>query len=177
MLSVCANASDSNRYHDRDMGLMDWQDARDFEFANRGFIATRSSSTIRSPQGHLVYDLNELAFVEDADIDTIHPSLLRQAKLLRRSGLFEVAEGVYQVRGFDMTNITFIQGDTGWIVVDPGLAPSSTRAAYELVTEHLGNRPVSGIIYTHSHVDHFGGVAGLINEEDVARLGIPVLAP
>jgi alkyl sulfatase BDS1-like metallo-beta-lactamase superfamily hydrolase len=177
MLSVCANASDSDRYQDSDMGSMDWRDDRDFEFANRGFIATRSSPVIRSPQGHLVYDLNESVFLEDADIDTIHPSLLRQAKLLRRSGLFEVAEGVYQVRGFDITNITFIRGETGWIVVDPGLAPSSTRAAYALVTEHLGNRPVSGIIYTHSHVDHFGGVAGLINQEDAARLGIPVLAP
>lgn len=177
MLSVWASGSDRDDHRYSDMGSMDWQDTRDLEFASRGFIGTRSLSTINSPQGRLVYDLNESAFVEEAGIDSIHPSLLRQARLLRRSGLFEVTEGVYQVRGFDITNITFLRGETGWIVVDPGLAPTSTRAAYELVTEHLGNRPISGIIYTHSHVDHFGGVAGLITQDDVVRMGIPVLAP
>ena len=105
------------------------------------------------------------------------PACSGRPGLLRKSGLFEVVDGVYQVRGFDITNVTFIRGETGWIVIDPALTPATARAALDLANEHLGERPVVGVIYTHSHTDHFGGAAGVISQADVDTGKVVVVAP
>ena len=109
--------------------------------------------------------------------DTANPSLWRNAQLNHLFGLFEVADGIYQVRGYDMTNITFVRGETGWIVFDPLMSCECSRAAFALVAEHLGERPVAGIVMSHPHVDHYGGIRGIVSEEDVAARGIPIIVP
>jgi alkyl sulfatase BDS1-like metallo-beta-lactamase superfamily hydrolase len=164
-------------YPARDAMPMDWEDERDFDFAQRGFIATRTDPRIRDEQGRVALDMEEGAFLEDPELSTVHPSLLRQARLHRKSGLFQVVDGVYQVRGFDATNVTFIRGETGWIVIDPTLVPATSRAALELANEHLGQRPVKAVIYTHSHVDHFGGAGGVTSQDDVDAGKVQVIAP
>ena len=156
---------------------MDWNDRKDFEFAARGFITNRDDPKIHDENGRVVFDMEEGAFLDGADPATVHPSLLRQARVLRKSGLFEVVDGVYQVRGFDITNVTFIRGDTGWIIIDTALTPATARAALELANEHLGPRPVRAVIYTHSHIDHSGGAAGVISQADVDAGKVKVIAP
>ena len=157
-------------------GEPDFADQRDAEFASRGFIATRKDPLIRNARGQVVMDLNQFDFL-DTPAPTINPSLQRQSRLLRRSGLFKVVDGVWQVRGFDIANMTFIRGKTGWIVIDPLTAPETAKAAYDLVGEHLGQLPVVAVIYTHSHIDHFGGVTGVISQADVAAGRAQVIAP
>lgn len=107
----------------------------------------------------------------------MHPALWRHAQLNANHGLFEVTEGVWQVRGYDISNITFITGETGWVVIDPLTVEHTARAGYELVTQHLGYRPVTAVIYTHSHADHFGGVNGVTTQEDVTAGRCQVIAP
>lgn len=112
------------------------------------------------------------------DFDSIHPSLQRQAVLNMAYGLYEVVpDRIYQVRGFDLANISFIKGDTGWIIFDPLTAKETARAALEFINEKLGKRPVVGVVYSHSHVDHFGGVRGVVDEADVRSGKVPVIAP
>lgn len=171
------NAAPEVSYPASETFPMDWEDQRDFDFAQRGFIANRTDPKIRDENGRVVFDMEEGAFLDGADPATIHPSLLRQARVLRKSGLFEVVDGVYQVRGFDITNVTFIRGETGWIIIDPALTPGTARAALELANEHLGQRPVRAVIYTHSHTDHFGGVAGVTSQVDVDAGKTQVIAP
>lgn len=113
----------------------------------------------------------------DAPPSTVNPSLWRQARLNNIAGLFEVAPSVYQVRGMDISNVTFVAGATGWIVIDPLTAEETARAALELVNEHLGARPVHAVIYTHSHTDHFGGVHGVVSEDEIAQGDIEIIAP
>jgi alkyl sulfatase BDS1-like metallo-beta-lactamase superfamily hydrolase len=107
----------------------------------------------------------------------VHPNLWRHAKLNVNHGLFEVTEGVWQVRGYDISNITFIKSNTGWIVVDPLTVEATARASYELITKHLGHRPVVAVIYTHSHGDHFGGVLGVTSQAEVDAGKCQVIAP
>ena len=107
---------------------------------------------------------------------TVNPSLWRQAKLNMQHGLFEVAEGVYQVRGFDLSNITFIEGKTGFVVIDPLISAQPAAAALKLMREHRGDKPVTGVIYTHSHVDHYGGIRGVISQNDIDA-GMQIVAP
>ncbi len=156
---------------------MDWTDRRDFDFASRGFIANRKDPLIRNENGDTAADLKSHEFLDNGNLATVHPSLLRQARILNKSGLFEVVDGVYQVRGFDITNVTFIRGDTGWIVIDPAFTPATAKAAYELVSENLGQRPIKALIYTHSHPDHFGGAAGLVSQKSADAGNVQVLAP
>jgi alkyl sulfatase BDS1-like metallo-beta-lactamase superfamily hydrolase len=112
------------------------------------------------------------------EFESIHPSLQRQAILNMGFGLYEVVPGrVYQVRGFDLANISFIKGDTGWIVFDPLTAKETARAALELINEKLGKRPVVGVVYSHSHVDHWAGVRGVVDEADVASGKVMIIAP
>ena len=112
------------------------------------------------------------------DFASIHPSLQRQAVLNMSYGLYEVVPGrIYQVRGFDLANISFIKGDTGWIVFDPLTAAETARAALELINEKLGERPVVGVVYSHSHGDHFGGVRGVVDEADVVSGKVMLIAP
>ena len=152
-------------------------DPRDFEEARRGLIASAPDLVIAGPGGKPVWDMPGYAFVEGAAPDSVNPSLWRQAKLNNINGLFKVGEGIYQLRGFDISNMTLIEGERGWIVVDPLTARETAARALAFAREHLGERPVSAIVYTHSHVDHFGGVLGVVSPEEVAARGIRIIAP
>jgi len=150
------------------------EDRRDFEDARRGFIASDAPLRIAGPDGKVAWDLEAYAFVEGAAPPTVNPSLWRQAKLDGQHGLFEVVPGIHQVRGYDLSNMTLIEGRTGWIVVDPLTVAETAAAAMALARRHLGDRPVSAVIFTHSHVDHFGGVDGVLPP---GAASVPVVAP
>ncbi len=154
--------------------------ASDEDFANstRGFIATIPDARIVNAAGNPVWEMTSFAF-EDAETppDTINPSLWRQAKLNKIHGLFKVTERIYQVRNFDISNITFIEGDKGYIIIDPLISSETARAGLELMRAHRGDKPVTGVIYTHSHVDHYGGMKGVMNDEEIAKGEIPIIAP
>ena len=153
-------------------------DPGDFDRASRGLIARHPTGVIATTHG-TVFDVNRHAFVErgSESPDSVHPSLWRQAQLNGIHGLFEVAPGVWQARGYDISNVTFIAGDTGWIVIDPLTVEPCARACLELADAHLGERPVVAVIYTHSHTDHFGGVLGVTSRDDVAAGRCRVIAP
>jgi alkyl sulfatase BDS1-like metallo-beta-lactamase superfamily hydrolase len=155
-----------------------FDDARDFEENRRGFIAAPKFRTIMADAGHVAWDMESYEWLRSGqDFDTIHPSLQRQAVLNMAYGLYEVLPGrIYQVRGFDLAVMTFIKGDTGWIIFDPLTAKETARAALEFVNEQLGARPVVGVVYSHSHVDHWGGVRGVIDEADVLSGKVLVIA-
>ncbi len=157
--------------------LLDFDDTAEFDNATRGLIASPDALEITNAEGRVVWSQAAYAFLDNDAPDTANPSLWRNAQLNHISGLFEVTDGIYQVRGYDMTNITFIKGDTGWIIVDPLMSVECSAAAFNLVKEELGDYPVKAIIFSHSHVDHFGGVKGVVNEEDVLSGTIPVIAP
>jgi alkyl sulfatase BDS1-like metallo-beta-lactamase superfamily hydrolase len=151
--------------------------ARELEFVQRGFIATRSDPIIRTAAGGVSWNLDGWKFLEGSAPATVNPQFWRQSQLLSRHGLFRVAEGVYQVRGFDAANIGFVRGKRGWIVIDPLLSEEPARAALELVREKLGAGPVTAVIYSHSHGDHFAGVGGVVSAVDVRAGKVPVIAP
>ena len=153
-------------------------DPTDFDRATRGRIARHGTGRIDGPAGNVVWDINRYAFLHDPIApDTVHPSLWRQARLNAEHGLFEVAPGIWQVRGYDISNITFIKGTVGWIVIDPLTSGDCARESLALANEHLGARPVTAVIYTHSHADHFGGVLGVTTNEAVAAGECRVIAP
>ena len=150
----------------------------DFDLARRGFIATIPDGKILNEMGNAVWDMSSFDFEGEGCgcPDTVNPSLWRQAKLNLIHGLFEVTEGIYQVRNFDLSNITFIEGDTGYIVIDPLISAEPAAAALALLREHRGNKPVTAVIYTHSHVDHYGGIRGVLSDEDIKN-GLRIIAP
>jgi alkyl sulfatase BDS1-like metallo-beta-lactamase superfamily hydrolase len=152
-------------------------DRKDFEFASRGFIATRKDPVIKRDDGRVAYDISAYEFLKGAAPDTADPSLWRQAQILTMNGLFKVADRIFQVRGFDVSTISFIDAGTGWIVVDPLTSVEAARAALELVTEHLGKKPVLAVVYSHSHVDHYGGVGGVTSAADAASGAVKIIAP
>ena len=156
-----------------------FSDKRDFDEAKRGFIAEPPYKKIMADAGHVAWDMASYQWLlTGKDFESIHPSLQRQAVLNMAYGLYEVVPGrVYQVRGYDLANISFIKGDTGWIIFDPLTAKETARAALEFINEKLGKRPVVGVVYSHSHVDHFGGVRGVVDEADVASGKVMVIAP
>ncbi len=149
---------------------------QDFEDARRGFIATIPHAKVLHEAGHAVWDMSQFDFTQGEAPDTVNPSLWRQAKLNAIHGLFEVTPGIYQVRNFDLSNITFIEGETGYIVIDPLISAEPAAAALKLMREHRGDKPVTAVIYTHSHVDHYGGIKGVISDEDIAK-GLTIIAP
>tara|TARA_R110000868_G_scaffold20217_6_gene85841 strand:+ start:8905 stop:10803 length:1899 start_codon:yes stop_codon:yes gene_type:complete len=154
--------------------------ASDEDFANstRGFIATIPDARIVNAAGNPVWEMTSFAFEdEETAPDTINPSLWRQAKLNKIHGLFKVTERIYQVRNFDISNITFIEGDKGYIIIDPLISSETARAGLELMRAHRGDKPVTGVIYTHSHVDHYGGMKGVMSDEEIAKGEIPIIAP
>jgi alkyl sulfatase BDS1-like metallo-beta-lactamase superfamily hydrolase len=151
---------------------------QDFADAKRGFIATIPNATVTNDAGHPVWDMGKFSFIQEGapSPDTVNPSLWRQAQLNAIHGLFEVTPGIYQVRGFDLSNITFIEGKTGYIVIDPLISAEPAAAALKLMRERRGDKPVTAVIYTHSHVDHYGGVRGVLSDEDI-RNGLEIIAP
>lgn len=152
-------------------------DGRDAEYAQRGFIATRTDPLIKAADGRAVWNLGAYDFVRGPAPGSVNPSLWRHIGLLRQHGLFQVGEGVWQVRGFDVSNMTIIRGATGWIVIDPLVTRETAAAALDLVNSQLGQRPVSAVIYSHSHSDHFGGVRGIVSEADVTAGKVAIIAP
>jgi alkyl sulfatase BDS1-like metallo-beta-lactamase superfamily hydrolase len=155
--------------------------ASDFERATRGMIAPGTPRQVPGRLGQVLWDLDAFAFLDDPSIveapSTVNPSLWRQGRLNNIAGLFEVTPSIFQVRGMDISNVTFISGETGCIIIDPLTSEETARAALDMVNEHLGERPVRAVIYTHSHTDHFGGVHGVVSDDDVASGRVAVIAP
>jgi len=171
-------ASPASAAHNAKFGDgLPWTDQSESALAARGFIATRADPLIRAADGRTVFDLSAYAFLNTQAPQTANPSLWRHAQLLAQHGLFQVTDRIYQVRGFDISNITFIRSDTGWIIIDPLTTTETARAAIDLLNEKLGAAPIKAVIYTHSHADHFGGVKGVINAADVAAGRVEVIAP
>jgi alkyl sulfatase BDS1-like metallo-beta-lactamase superfamily hydrolase len=146
-------------------------DTSDFDDADRGFIARLEPGVVRAADGRVVWDNDTYSFLSGDCPDTADPSLWRQGQLVARQGLYEVTDGIYQVRGLDLSNITVVESDRGVIVIDPLISAETAAAALALYRANRGDRPVAGVIYTHSHVDHFGGVEGVVTDE------VPILAP
>ncbi len=155
-----------------------FHDTTDFDNADRGFIAALSPCVVKAADGRVVWDNDVYSFLDGAAPASVHPSLWRQSTLAAKQGLYEVVPGIYQVRGLDLSNITFIEGDTGIIVIDPLVSTEVAAAALGLYRAHRGaDRRVVAVIYTHSHVDHFGGVLGVTSQADVDAGEVAVLAP
>ncbi len=152
-------------------------DRADFENAQRGFLARLETDAIRSDKGEVIWSLDQLDFLNTQAPDTVNPSLWRQSQLVTQHGIYKVTEGIWQVRGYDLSVMTVIEGKTGWIIVDTLTTVETARAALKLVNDTLGARPISALLYTHSHVDHFGGAKGVLSEEDQVRRNVPIIAP
>ncbi|QFU77818.1 MBL fold metallo-hydrolase [Halioglobus maricola] len=149
----------------------------DLEAAKRGFIATRTEPLITSSAGETIWNLEEYTFIDGPAPDSVNPSLWRQATLNNLHGLFEVTDRIYQIRGFDLANMTLIKGEKGFVLVDPLTTEETAAAALAFAREHLGDLPVTAVIFTHSHIDHFAGVWGVIDRADYEAGNVPVIAP
>ncbi|WP_010586168.1 alkyl/aryl-sulfatase [Schlesneria paludicola] len=159
---------------------LDFSDKQDFEDARRGFIAPLpNDGIVHDGQGRIIWNLNErsIASPEQSSPDTVNPSLWRQAQLLGIGGLFKVSERIFQVRGLDLANITFIEGETGLIVIDPLLSSETAKAALDLYYAHRPHLPVISVIITHCHPDHFGGLSGVVSDEELAAGKVSIIAP
>jgi alkyl sulfatase BDS1-like metallo-beta-lactamase superfamily hydrolase len=157
---------------------MDWDDPADWRDSRRGLVAAPEELRVEGPNDATAWDLGAYGFLSQEEAPpTVNPSLWRQARLNMEAGLFTVAEGIHQLRGFDLSEITLVEGDEGFIVIDPLISVETAAAAMAFAREHLGDRPVTAVIYTHSHIDHFGGVKGVTSVEDVAAGRCRVIAP
>lgn len=154
-----------------------FENTKDFDDARKGFIGTWDHVKVDTEDGHAVWDLEDYNFIEGEAPDSVNPSLWRIAQLNMTNGLFKVTDRVYQVRGFDMSNTTIMEGDTGLVITDTLMSVETARAALDLYYEHRPKKPIKAIIYTHSHADHYGGVAGLITKEDVASGKVALIGP
>ncbi len=155
-----------------------FDDTRDFDDASRGFITSLPDVEIHNDRGRVIWSLREYAFLtHEAAPPTVNPSLWRQARLNMNNGLYRVTDRIYQVRGFDISNMTIIEGERGLIIIDPLVSAETARAALDLYVAHRGQRPITAVIYSHSHVDHYGGVKGVIDEADVRAGHVAVIAP
>ncbi|MVU83880.1 MBL fold metallo-hydrolase [Nocardia sp. ET3-3] len=163
--------------HQRVLATLPFADTTDFDDATRGLIARPDSGAITDDQGNVVWDGDSYGFLGGDCPYSVNPSLWRQSELASQQGLFEVAPGIYQVRGFDISNMTLIEGETGVVVIDPLTTRETAAAALRLYRDHRAHRPVTGLIYTHSHIDHFGGAEGVLAPEDAASGRCPVIAP
>lgn len=154
-----------------------FDDTRDFDDARRGLLGRLEPCVVRADDGRVVWDNASYGFLDGPAPDSVHPSLWRQSQLVAMDGLFEVVPGIYQVRGMDLSNISFIEGGNGVLVIDPLISTETAAAALDLYRRHRGDRPVTGVIYTHSHVDHFGGVKGVTSQADVDAGRCTIIAP
>ncbi len=160
------------------LGALPFADAQDFEDARRGFLGTLPDAEITNDQGRVVWSLRDYAFLRGEEAPpTVNPSLWRHARLNMHHGLFQVADRIYQVRGFDLSNLTIIEGERGVIVIDPLISTEVARAALALYVQHRGRRPVTAVVYSHSHADHYGGVRGVVDEADVRAGRVEIWAP
>ncbi len=162
--------------HQQVLVELPFENTKDFESAAKGFIATRKDPVIKNPDGSLAMDLSWFDFLQKDAPSTVNPSLWRQSQLNQKHGLYEVTEGIYQVRGFDLANMTVVATDNGWIVIDPLTTEAVARAAMDLINEQLGKKPVKAVLITHSHIDHFGGIKGVVTEQEV-KAGVEIIAP
>ena len=163
--------------HAEHLSALPFDDTADFDATDRGFIAALEPCVVTAADGRVVWDNDVYAFLGGDAPASVHPSLWRQSILAAKQGLYEVVDGIYQVRGLDLSNISFIEGDTGVIVIDPLICTETAAAALALYRAHRGDRPVVAVIYTHSHVDHFGGVLGVTSQADVDAGKVAVIAP
>lgn len=163
--------------HREHLRTLPFQDTADFDDADRGFIAALTPCVVTAADGRVVWDNDQYSFLAGDAPTTVHPSLWRQSTLAAKQGLYEVVEGIYQVRGLDLSNISFVEGDTGVIVIDPLISTETAAAALALYRADRGDRAVRAVIYTHSHVDHFGGVLGVTSQAEVDAGAVAVLAP
>lgn len=155
-----------------------FNDRADFDRVEKGLIKRPDNLVIKNDDGSVAWQLGDYDFIKAAkDLGSVNPSLMRQAQLNLSYGLFKVTDGIYQVRGYDLANTTFIEGKTGWIVIDTLTTPATSKAAYALVSQELGQKPIRAIIYSHAHVDHFGGVKGLVSQEQVDKGEVQIIAP
>lgn len=157
---------------------LDFSDQQAFTDARRGFIAAAPDEPLLNPDGSTAWNMAAYAFLDQQPApDTANPSLWRQAQLNSIHGLFEVTDGIYQVRGMDLANMTIVEGDSGLIIIDPLLTPTTARAALDLYLQHRPAKPVVAVIYTHNHVDHFAGVRGIVSDEDISQRRVRIYAP
>ncbi|MDZ7628541.1 MAG: alkyl sulfatase dimerization domain-containing protein [Parvularculaceae bacterium] len=170
-------ASEATRTANASAGAALPAENEDADFADRGFVATSDLMQIKSESGAVVWDFSAYGFLDGDAPASVNPSLWRHAKLLTKHGLFKAHDRLYQVRGFDISNMSIILGDKGLILVDPLASVEAARAALKLARAHLGDKPVVAVIYTHSHIDHFGGVKGVISADDVAKGRVKIIAP
>ncbi len=152
-------------------------DETDFIQANKGLIASAENLLIRNAANDIIWSNTGYKFIKGEAPNTVNPSLWRQEKLNNISGLFKVTDGIYQVRGFDLANMTIIESQNGWIIVDPLTAKESAQAAIKFARQHLGNKPIKAVILTHAHIDHFGGILGVVSEQEIAQQNIRIIAP
>ncbi len=157
--------------------FLDFSNEKDFEDAKRGFIATDENLFIKERTPEESWNIKNYEFLEEDWEPTVNPSLWRQAKLNYYNGLFKVIDRVYQVRTYDLSNITIIEGDSGLIIIDPLISGENAKAAMELYYKEIGEKPVVAVIYSHSHIDHYGGVKGVISQEQVDNGEVEVIAP
>ncbi|EPJ3205130.1 alkyl/aryl-sulfatase [Citrobacter freundii] len=160
-------------------GQLPFTDKTDFSNAHRGFIAPLPQELIKGKQGNIVWNPQQYAFIKEGDKapDTVNPSLWRQSQLINIGGLFEVTDGVYQIRNLDLSNMTIMEGKEGITVIDPLVSAETAKVGMDLYYQNRGKRPVVAVIYTHSHVDHYGGVRGVVDEADVKSGKVKVYAP
>lgn len=156
-----------------------FSDTSNFDDAKRGLIAPLPSELIKGQSGNSIWNPQQYSFITEGAPapDTVNPSLWRQSQLINISGLFEVTDGIYQVRNLDLSNMTIIEGDEGITVVDPLVSEETAKVGMDLYYKHRGQKPVKAVIYTHSHVDHYGGVRGVVSDEDVSSGKIKIYAP
>jgi linear primary-alkylsulfatase len=160
------------------LDALPFQDTQDFEDARRGFLATLPAVEIKNALGRVVWSLKDYAFLDEVEAPaTVNPSLWRQARLNMHNGLFQVTDRIYQIRGFDLSNMTILEGDRGVVVIDPLVTMEVARASLDLYFEHRGRRPVTAVIYTHSHTDHYGGVRGVVDDAQVRSGDVQIIAP
>lgn len=182
-LALCAPVTAHAQLSDTEraavLARLPTDDGSDMDFATRGKLAEIPGGLIRTSEGHTVWDAGAFAFLDaETAPASVHPSLWRHARLNRIHGLFEIVPGkVWQLRGYDLAVMTIISGKTGWIVIDPLLTEEAAAAAMQLAESRIGTRPISAVLFSHSHADHFGGVGGIVSAQEVARRKIPVIAP
>ncbi len=163
--------------NDKVLTELPFDDRQDFVDCKRGLIAADPDLTVKSAKGNVIWDQPAYKFVKGDAPESVNPSLWRQARLNSIHGLFKVTDGIYQLRGFCLSNMTIIEGKTGWIIIDPLTTRETAARAIAFARKHLESKPIMAIIYTHSHLDHFGGVLGVISPEEAARRNVRIIAP